>query len=79
MTAWTRSPLSPLECYVQERIENATTKGSDEYDKFNSAMNKILKVPGAAVKAELEMERKERARKRKVKRAFANHASDGNN
>lgn len=38
-----------------------------EYERFNEAMNKLLKADPKTVKAAMEAEKKERAEKRKAK------------
>lgn len=44
------------------------TKTNDEYDKFSTAMDTILKADPAKVKAEMEAEKRERAKERKAKK-----------
>ena len=39
-----------------------------EFDKFNAAMNTILKADPKAVKASMEQDKKDRAKQRKAKR-----------
>jgi hypothetical protein len=50
-------------------------KKSTEYERFNEAMATILKADPKAVKAAMEAEKKERAERRKAKRASAVPAS----
>jgi hypothetical protein len=46
---------------------------SADYERFDSAMDKLLKANLAQVKAAMEQEKKERAEKRKVKRERTTH------
>lgn len=41
---------------------------ADEYDNFDQAMDKLLRVPPQVVKDAMEAEKKERAEERKAKR-----------
>lgn len=52
-------------------------KTTSEYEKFNTAMDTILKADPTKVKAEMEAEKREREEQRKAKRASADHASGG--
>ncbi len=40
-------------------------KPSDEYDRFTSFMDKLAKVPHSELKADLEAEKKEKAKKKR--------------
>jgi hypothetical protein len=45
-----------------------TGGSSEEYDRFNSAMDRILKADPKAVKAAMEVEKQDRKNKRKTKK-----------
>lgn len=50
---------------------------SNEHNKFDKAMDTILKADPKAVKDAMEAEKQERENQRKAKRASADHASTG--
>ena len=52
-------------------------KNTLEYNKFNAAMDTILKANPQAVKNAMEADKAARATKRKAKRASADRASNG--
>ena len=49
---------------------------NQEFNKFNTAMDTILKANPQAVKDAMEKDKTNRARKRKAKRASADRASN---
>ena len=53
------------------------TRVSSEFKKFNSAMDQILKANPASVKAAMEAEKMERAKRRKSKTSSAVRALSG--
>jgi hypothetical protein len=48
-----------------------------EFEKFNTAMNTILKTDPNAVKAAMEGDKRDRAKRRKAKKSSAVRASSG--
>ena len=48
-----------------------STKDYKEYNKFNVFMGNLLKVPHDDIKAKLEAEKQEKAKKRKTKKPSA--------
>jgi hypothetical protein len=62
---------------VEEHIKQLPReKQNEEYERFNEAMEQILKIPPEAVKAAMEADKKEREKKRKAKHASVSHASN---
>lgn len=51
------------------------TRHNPELDKFNAAMDTILKADPKAVKATMEQDKKERAKQRRAKKSSASRAS----
>jgi hypothetical protein len=50
-------------------------KGNQEYENFNHAMDTILKAKPEIVKRAMEIEKEDRAKRRKTKRSSAVRAS----
>jgi hypothetical protein len=51
--------------------EKQMTKANPEYERFNTAMDKILRADPKIVKAAMDEEKRERMANPKLKRAFA--------
>jgi hypothetical protein len=51
--------------------ESAMKSQNPEYDKFNAMMSRLIAVPHSEIKAKLDAEKREKARKRKPKRTSA--------
>lgn len=47
------------------RVEEMKHKPSDEFEKFNSTMDKLLAVPYAELKEKLEEEKRAKAKRKK--------------
>ena len=52
-------------------------KRADEYAKFDSLMEKLLRVPHSEIKAKLEAEKMAKAKKRKPKKTSASRDKSG--
>jgi hypothetical protein len=58
----------PIGNYPDADMRRTMKIGSD-FDKFNTAMDTILKANPAAVKASMEQDKKDRAKQRKAKKS----------
>jgi hypothetical protein len=54
--------------YLQMEI---SVKRSKEFEKFDNAMEQLLKVPHSEIKKKLDAEKAEKAKKRKAKKSSA--------
>jgi hypothetical protein len=53
------------------------TKQNNEFEKFDSTMRQLMKVPHSEIKAKLDAEKRARDKKRKAKPSASDRASDG--